>query len=291
VRTIIGSLLSKPEDPAALNDTVDTLNKMELPLNARSVLEMLNRISAKHKHLPSGYTFFLHELQLVTPISALMLPYSSNRALYEKLMKYLNNKMDIFSSAEILEEFVDNFPIITECIKNILEAENSQQNRFLPLDVSSILKNMIKLRFEFDKQSKKLVAQRTKPKAGFAEPVADFFPNYPIHTMENLYKADSKPDDSEDDACEKSFSGASTISGGIGTLSCNHKITKGFRAIKKGESPVIFCNSILRRLPEKVKAHKRVVVYNFACKMHTVCLQLLWVEMAESRKAHIIIII
>ena len=160
-------MLSKPEDPAALNDTVDTLNKMELPLNARSVLEMLNRISAKHKHLPPGYTFFLHELQLVTPISALMLPYSSNRALYEKLMKYLNNKMDIFSSAEILEEFVDNFPIITECIKNILEAENSQKNRFLPLDVSSILKNMIKLRFEFDKQSRKVAAQRTKSENRF----------------------------------------------------------------------------------------------------------------------------
>ena len=273
VRSIIESLLFKPEDPAALGNTVDTLNKMELDLNARSVLEMLNRISAQYKHLPPGYTLFLHELQLVTPISALMLPYSSNRALYEKLMNYLNNKMDIFSSAEILEEFIDNFPIITECIKNILEADNSQLNHFLPLDVSCILKNMIKLRFKFDKQSRQVAAQRTKPNIGFAEPVADFFPNYPIHTMENLYKADSKLDDSGDDDCEKNFSGASSISGGIGTLSCNHKITKGFRAIKKGESPVIFCHSILRRLPEKVKAHKRVVVYDFACKMHTVCLR------------------
>ena len=186
-------------------------------------------------------------------------------------MKYLNSQINIFSSADILEVFINNFPIITECMKNILEAENLKQNCFLPPDVSAILKNMVKLRFQFDKQSRKVAAPRTKPKLDFVEPIADFFPNYPIHTMENIYKADSKP--SEDDDCEKNFMGASSISGGIGTLTCSHKITKGFRAIKKGESPVIFCHSILRRLPDKVKAHKRVVVYDFACKMHKVCLR------------------
>ena len=91
--------------------------------------------------------------------------------------------------------------------------------------------------------------------------------------MENIYKADSRPDPSESVECEKEFGAATSISGGIGTLSCNHRITKGFRAIKKGESPVFFCHSILRRLPEKVKAHKRVVIYDFACKMHKVCLR------------------
>ena len=50
-------------------------------------------------------------------------------------------------------------------------------------------------------------------------------------------------------------------------------ITKGFGAIKKGESPLIFCHSLLRRLPEKVKAHKRVVIYDFACKLHKTCLR------------------
>ena len=36
---------------------------------------------------------------------------------------------------------------------------------------------------------------------------------------------------------------------------------------------MIFCHSILRRLPAKVQAHKRVVIYDFACQMHKVCLR------------------
>ena len=82
-----------------------------------------------------------------------------------------------------------------------------------------------------------------------------------------------KKDATEINDCEKRFTSATSITGGIGTVSCNHKITKGFRAIQKGESPILFCHSLLRRLPEKVKAHKRVVIYDFACKMHKVCLR------------------
>ena len=114
---------------------------------------------------------------------------------------------------------------------------------------------------------------RISPKSDFVPPLADVFPSYPIHTKENIYKADKKPETSETDECEKDFQSSNSMSGGIGTVSCNHKITKGFRAIRKGESPVIFCHSLLRRLPGKVKAHKRVVVYDFACRMHKTCLR------------------
>ena len=114
-----------------------------------------------------------------------------------------------------------------------------------------------------------MAAPRVSPEGSFVPPKADCFPSYPIHTKENQYTADKK-DDTEDD-CEKNFNSAASISGGIATLSCNHKITKGFRATKKG--PLIFCHSILRTLPAKVKAHKRVVIYDFLCKMHKCCLR------------------
>ena len=91
--------------------------------------------------------------------------------------------------------------------------------------------------------------------------------------MKNLYKADRQRDTTESDDCDKNFKFSKSITGGIATVSCNHRVTKGFRAIKKGESPVDFCQSIFRRLPAKVKAHKRVVVYDYACKMHKVCLR------------------
>ena len=92
--------------------------------------------------------------------------------------------------------------------------------------------------------------------------------------MDNDYKADLKKDKDDDDIeCNKQFESSSSISGGIGTVTCQHKITKGFRIIERGESPQLFLHSILRRLPAKVKAEKRVVVYDFACKMQKCALR------------------
>ena len=276
VRNLIEELLSNTEDSTALANAVKGLSFTALDSNGRSVLDLLNRISSETKKLPSGYITLLDELKRETPISALLAPYSSNRQIYETFMDYLNNQTDIFASPNSIQIFVNNFPILINCIQKILKTENSKtfvNSPYLPSDVAEIFKNLIKLRFEFDRKSRTVAAPRVKPKSDFVPPKADFFPSYPIHSMENNYKADKKPENSDKDECEKHFSSATSISGGIGTLSCNHKITKGFRAIKKGESPVDFCHSIFRRLPEKVKAHKRVVIYDFACKMHKCALR------------------
>ena len=271
-RDVITNLLSNVDKASSLPNAVKALSALELDENATVVLELLNRLLSEHKVVPTGYCALLHELRLLTPKSALLVPYSSDKNTYKRFMEYLNNKSDIFASPSNIEKFINKFPIIIECIKKVLDAENSMLP-FLPTDVSAIFKNMIKLRFQFDKMSRQVAAPRVTPKDGFVPPKADFFPSYPIHTMENEYKADNKPDPTENDACEKAFNSTTSISGGIGTVTCNHKITKGFRAIKKGESPVIFCHSLLRRLPQKVRARKRVVVYDFACKMHKVCLR------------------
>ena len=275
VRDIVADLTAGKSDKGSLENAIKDLSNMDLDENSRSVLDLLNRIASNHKVVPECYIPLLHELELETPISALLIPYTSDRDTYKKLLDYLDNKTDILSSPASIEKFINKFPIILECIKPILDKENAsrdKKNRFLPTDVSVILRNMVKLRIKFDKLSHKVAAPRKPPPSNFVPPKADCFSSYPIHTMENHYKADKKSDENEDD-CEKKFESAASISGGIGTVSCNHKITKGFRAIQKGESPVIFCHSLLRRLPEKVKAHKRVVIYDFACKMHKCCLR------------------
>ena len=112
-------------------------------------------------------------------------------------MKYLNKEIDIFSSPAFLETFINNFPIIIDSMKNVLEEENSRRMKiqpYLPTDVSSIFRNMVRLRFEFDKASRKTAPVRVSPDAGFVSPLADFFPNHPTHTMENAYNADKKTD-------------------------------------------------------------------------------------------------
>ena len=276
VRNIIKELLEHTEDVSALYDAVKALNMTELDDNTTSVLELLHRLLSESKFLPDGYITLFYELQLETPISALFTPYSSEKETYKTFLDYLNNKSDIFSSPTQIEKMINSFPVIIECIRNVLAAENSKalkNSPFLPTDVSTVLRNMVKLRFKFDKMSRQVAAPRVTPAPGFEPPKADFFPNYPIHTMENNYAAEENPEPIGSDNCEKQFNSTSSISGGIGTVSCGHKITKGFRAIRKGESPIIFCHSLLRRLPRKVRAHKRVVVYDFACKLHKCCLR------------------
>ena len=119
-------------------------------------------------------------------------------------MGYLNNKEDIFASPYTIALFINKFPVIIECLRSILRKGNANRVKkcpFLPTDVSLIVKNMIKLRFSFDKLSRKVAAPRVSPQGSFVPPKADCFPSYPIHTKENQYTADKK-DDTEDD-CEK----------------------------------------------------------------------------------------
>ena len=97
VRSIISTLVSNPDDPNALATAVKSLNSFELDPNSRSVLELLNRLLSKKRTVPAGYLPLLQELHLVTPISALMTPYSSDRKVYESFMDYLNKKVEFFT--------------------------------------------------------------------------------------------------------------------------------------------------------------------------------------------------
>ena len=129
----------------------------------------------------------------------------------------------MFEIPEISEEFLNNFPIVLKMIQNILKQEHGEdrfEDEYLPDDVAEIFKEMIKLRIRFDKLSKSLASKRKAPGEHFKPPVADVFPDYPIHTLDNVYKADNKKDPEEDGdvQCNKSFESSATISGGIGTL-------------------------------------------------------------------------
>ena len=130
------------------------------------ILELLNRLLSEHKVVPTGYCALLHELRLLTPISALLVPYFSDKNTYKRFMEYLNNKSDIFASLSNIEKFINKFPIIIDCIKKVLDAEILMLP-FLPTDVSAIFKNMIKLRFQLDKMSCQVAAPRVTPKDRF----------------------------------------------------------------------------------------------------------------------------
>ena len=83
VRDIISNLIENKSDIGALSKAIHSLTSFELDDNTRSVLNLLNRIYSENKYLPECYVIFLHELALETPISALLVPYSSDKQTYE----------------------------------------------------------------------------------------------------------------------------------------------------------------------------------------------------------------
>ena len=275
-RDAISDLMSNLENRNMIKRTIKVLESTTQDDMTVKIISLLKRLAGRCKILPVGYRRLFDELKLDTPISALLTTYTSDRKLYSLFYKYLKKEVYFFDDAKKVEDFMNSFPVILSIMQDILEEENDGsvlKKPYLPDDVCDIFKEMIKLRGKFDRLSKSVAVARKAPPQDFRQPAADFFPDYDIHTMNNLYKADAKNDKDEEEDCRKEFEKSAGISGGIGTVTCSHNITKGFRLIERGESPQLFLHSILRRLPIKVKAKKRVIVYDFACKMHKYALR------------------
>ena len=64
-----------------------------------------------------------------------------------------------------------------------------------------------------------------------------------------------------------------TMTAGISQVTCHHGICKGFTAMESGESPQIFTSVMLRRLPKRVRAKRRVFLYDNSCNCHKVALR------------------
>ena len=98
VRDIISDLIKSKSDIRALSKAIHSLTSFELDDNTRRVLNLLNKIYSENKYLPECYVVFLHELALETQISALLLPYSSDKQTYGQFIGYMNNKEAHFGS-------------------------------------------------------------------------------------------------------------------------------------------------------------------------------------------------
>ena len=94
------------------------------------------------------------------------------------------------------------------------------------------------------------------------------YPANPHHTAEELYHADSNKDKDENLICQKSYPDTGGITGGISHVTCVHGITKGFTAMRKGESPGMFTRVLINRLPRRVKAKRRYFIYDNSCNCH-----------------------
>ena len=109
VRNVLANLLSNASDRNALTNATERLSDMDLDENATSVLELLYRIASEHELVPECYLPFLNELRLETPISALMVPYSSDQKHMKSSWNILTTKLTFFHHQQALKSSSTSF--------------------------------------------------------------------------------------------------------------------------------------------------------------------------------------
>ena len=131
------------------------------------------------------------------------------------------------------------FPFLVRILRMIQREESR-----LPTDVQELFQALIDLKRSYAKLAEERAMPRRKPKPGHKAAESEVYPFYPLHTMEYEYDADRTDVQKEDGGdeekgCNKDYNESSTISGGITHVTCQHSITKGFTAMRKGESPMM----------------------------------------------------
>ena len=179
-------------------------------------------------------------------------------------------KTEIFNNFVETRKITYAFPYLTRLVKNFLQIHSS---KFLPSHLKDFILSLISLRQNFDIKSEDRAVKRTKPKNDHQSAPAECYPNNPEHTVENIYKADSFSDKTEDKVCNKVYNSKSDITGGITHISCEHGVVKGFTALHRGESALQVLGPITRRLPCRVRAKNRFFVYDNCCTSHKAALR------------------
>ena len=266
-RDVIANLLENRDDQKALPNTLKKLNskgKHALPKteHMKVVHQLIEYINSIATRVPIGFTDLLYEIHLETPISALV-P-SNNDEAHALLRAYLDSEDDIFSNLSYAQLMFQEFPVISLIVERI---RKFLATKFLPKEVSNVLHSML----EFNDSYLRLAYSLDGHEAGVhqqGDVLAEVYPGLPQHSANERFHADKYKDPGEIKNCHKEYPEASGITGGLGHITCMHGITKGYTAMKSGESPALFAKTVFKRLHKKVKAERRVFVYDNCCNFH-----------------------
>ncbi|XP_070537887.1 uncharacterized protein [Ptychodera flava] len=232
-----------------------------------SLTDVIQRISNNGTDLlaPPNYRSFLQDLARNSPSSSLLQSTDEVRTrhiLKEVVIKGLN----LFHS-----QHRDKLQVITQhapLISDFIEAVSS--NGSLPLDVRYLLKDILK-RCKVPAPMTEVSNQYLQPNQGDLFKTLDFFPNMPkIHGAGN-YKFDCREETRACrglDTCNKFYKGHPSLSPGIFTMYCKHKVCLGFQVMKHHESPALPFKIIRQRFQTAPK----IIIYDNACKLHQYCL-------------------
>ena len=258
-RNILKSLSTSSCNITDVKKAITQLSKCEKVTNIDLVRSLLTFLTKKKSSIPEPYRVLISELGKCTPISVL-LP-SHDKLDYRLLKAYLDEKHDIFEEYSVTEKITNAFPLLIRIIRTIVRLENCV---FLPAPVRDIIATMIDLKETYTQMARKRAVPRKAPLGNPVE--AEVYPYFPAHTVNHEYEADGKVDKNEDDGCSKDYNECATFTGGITHITCSHSIVKGFTAMKRGESVRMIVNPCVTRLPQRVQAKRRFLLYDNACQ-------------------------
>ena len=204
----------------------------------------------------------LFEIHLETPISAIF--NSNNDEAYEVLSDYLDEERDIFANKNDSKIMFDEFPIVSTWIEGIKKFTNE---KFLPKPVTTLIKRMLEFNEEYLEKAHICDSEEPGPHQQGAV-MAEVYPKNPQHTANEKFAADKGKDAGEIRNCTKIFPEANGMTGGLGHITCSHGITKGYSAIEDGEGANLYAKPMFKRLPKRVKAARRVFIYDNNCNYH-----------------------
>lgn len=137
---------------------------------------------------------------------------------------------------------------------------------FLPDKVVDLFNAILSLNLNV----RKLAVERFVKSKDFlsVEPKNEIYPSLPLHSSKKKYAADFAKFKDDEEICNKDYPKAPRITPSLAHIFCRHGVCKGFTSMTTAENPEIFTTFLLRRLPNKVQATRRVFIYDNACNLH-----------------------
>ena len=166
-----------------VKEAINKLQKCKIIPVITNLINLLKRLLTNSEGLPQEYFLLFSELSKCTPISV-MFP-SHDDLEYKLLEMFLAQEFDMFSEYKTTKVITNAFPVIIKIFQNILAYERS---KYLPGDVTCILKCMLDLKSSYNDLARERTVPRKKPEGKPTE--CQVYPYYPVHTVKNTYLAE-----------------------------------------------------------------------------------------------------
>ncbi|XP_077986107.1 uncharacterized protein LOC144440592 [Glandiceps talaboti] len=254
--------------PLSTEQYVQLISILRKYTHLSSLADVIERISNNGRQLiaPANYQSFLQDISRNSPASALLQVNHCSKARHV-IKEIIIKRLDILQcfNREKIHLLRKEAPIVAKFIEEV------NINGQLPYDVRCLLQEFLK-KSNLPCQSPlshQYIPVSPTPPALFDG--LSFFPSMPQLHGNGNYAANTTNENRAcraTDTCNKFSKGHPTLSPGIFTVYCQHKVCLGFEVMKQHESPA----TPFKIIKQRFQRAPRIIVYDNGCKLHQYCL-------------------